>query len=92
MDMHNDIKVSRGLSPVAAVTDNTAYVSQIIDTANFSATEFLILIGSNTDAYATFSVLVEDDYNASLTENAAVDGAVSLCIRVLPRFDFSDYH
>ena len=77
-DMHNCIKVSRGLSPVAAGTDNTAYVSEIIDTANFDATEFLILIGANTDADATFTVLVEDGAAANLSDNAAVADAYLL--------------
>lgn len=90
MDLHNSIKVSRGLSPVAAGTDNTAYVSQIIDTANFAATEFLILIGANTDADATFTVLVEDGDNASLTDNAAVADAYLLGTEALASFDYSD--
>lgn len=89
-DLHNNIKVSRGLSPVAAGTDNTAYVSQIVDTANFDATEFLILIGANTDADATFTVLVEDGDNASLTDNAAVVDAYLLGTEVGASFDFSD--
>jgi len=90
MDLHNIIKVSRGLSPVAAGTDNTAYVSQIIDTANFAATEFLILIGANTDADATFTVLVEDGDNASLTDNAAVADAYLLGTEAAASFDFAD--
>lgn len=77
-DLHNNIKVSRGLSPVAAGTDNTPYVSEIIDTANFNATEFLILIGANTDADATFTVLVEDGAVANLSDHAAVDDAYLL--------------
>lgn len=89
-DLHNCIKVSRGLSPVAAGTDNTAYVSEIIDTANFDATEFLLQIGANTDADATFTVLVEDGDNASLTDNAAVADAYLLGTEALASFDFSD--
>lgn len=88
-DLHNNILVSRGLSPVAAGTDNTAYVSQIVDTANFDATEFLILIGANTDADVTFTVLVEDGDNASLTDNAAVADAYLLGTEVAASFDFS---
>jgi hypothetical protein len=91
MDLHNNILVSRGLSPVAALTNaNTPYVSQIIDTANFTATEFIILIGANTDADATFTVLVEDGDNASLTDNAAVADAYLLGTEVLASFDFGD--
>ena len=90
MDLHNQILVSRGLSPVAAGTDNTAYVSQIIDTANFSATEFLILIGANTDADATFTVLVEDGDNSALSDNAAVADAYLLGTEALASFTFAD--
>ena len=89
-DLHNNIKVSRGLSPVAAGTDNTAYVSQIVDTANFDATEFLILIGANTDVDATFTVLVEDGDTPTLTDNAAVADAFLLGTEAGARFDFSN--
>lgn len=88
-DLHNNIKVSRGLSPVAAGTDNTAYVSQIIDTANFDATEFLILIGTNTDANATFTVLVQDGNAANLSDAADVADAFLLGTEVEASFDFS---
>lgn len=88
-DLHNNILVSRGLSPAVAGTDNTAYVSQIIDTANFDATEFLILVGTNTDADATFTTLVEDGDTATLTDNAAVADAYLLGTEVAASFDFS---
>mgnify|MGYP001616821121 CR=1 FL=1 len=32
--------------PVAAVTDNTAYVSTILDTANYGSAEFVGIFGS----------------------------------------------
>lgn len=88
-DLHNNIKISRGLSPVAAGTDNTPYVSQIVDTAGFNSTEFAILIGANTDVDATFTVLVEDGDNAALTDNAAVADAFLLGTEVAASFDFS---
>lgn len=71
-DLHNEIKVSRGMSPVAATTDNTAYVSQILDTANFGSTEFVWLAGSIADADVTFTVLVEHGDAANLSDAAAV--------------------
>lgn len=77
-DLHNNVKFSRGLSPVAAGTDNTAYVSEIIDTANFHSTEFVVLVGANTDANATFTVLVEDGDASNLSDNAAVADAYLL--------------
>lgn len=91
MDLHNNILVSRGISPVAALTNvNTPIVSQIIDTANFAATEFLLQIGANTDADATFTVLVEDGNNSALSDNAAVADAYLLGTEALASFDFSD--
>lgn len=71
-DLHNNIKASRGISPAAATTDNTAFVSQIIDTAHFGSCEFIGCFGSVADADVTFTVLVEDGNNSGLSDNAAV--------------------
>ncbi|PWB94667.1 hypothetical protein [Methylosinus sporium] len=89
-DLHNNIHVARGLSPVAAGTDNTAYVSQIIDTAGYEAVEFLIAIGANTDADATFTVLFEDGNAANLSDAAAVDDKFLLGTEALASFQFDD--
>lgn len=89
-DLHNCIDVKRGLSPVVAGTDNTAYVSQIVDTAGAEAVEFIILIGANTDADVTFTVLVEDGDNSSLTDNAAVADTFLLGTEALAGFTFAD--
>lgn len=72
-DLSSIIKATRGLAPVAATTDNTAYVSQILDTQNFDSSVFVGILGSIADADVTFTVLVEDGDNSSLTDNAAVD-------------------
>lgn len=71
-DLHNNIKASRGISPTAAVTDNTAFVSQILDTAGFQSAEFIGISGSIADADATFTVLVEDGADSGLSDAAAV--------------------
>lgn len=74
-DLHNSILVSRGLSPVAATTDNTAYVSQILDTSNAAANEFIWLAGSIADADVTFTLLVEESDAANMSgANAVADG------------------
>lgn len=74
-DLSSVIKCTRALSPVAAVTDNTAFVSQIVDTQNFDSTTFVGVTGSIADADVTFTVLVEDGDNSALSDNAAVDDA-----------------
>lgn len=89
-DLHNNIYPKRGLSPVAAGTDNTPYVSQIVDTLGFNAVEFIILIGANTDADATFAVLFEDGDAANLSDNAAVADADLLGTEALAGFQFDD--
>lgn len=71
-DLHNNIDVKRGISPAAAGTDNTAFVSQICDTQGFNAVEFLLLTGAIADTDATFTVLVEEGDAANLSGGNAV--------------------
>lgn len=71
-DLHNRIKASRAISPTAAVTDNTPFVSQILDTDGYNSHEFIGLLGSVADADVTFTVLVEDGDAANLSDAAAV--------------------
>lgn len=89
-DLHNNIHVARGLSPVVAGTDNTPYVSEIIDTAGYEAVEFLVLIGANTDADATFTVLFEDGDVANMSDHAAVDDAFLIGTEALASFQYDD--
>lgn len=88
-DLHNSIKVSLAEPPVAAVTNDTAYVSTILDTAGFGSAEFIGIFGTNTDANVTFTVLVEDGDDASLGDNAAVDDAYLLGVEAMG-LDYAD--
>ena len=89
-DLHNNIDVKRGISPVAAVTDNTAYVSQIVDLQGYGSAEFVLALGNNTDADATFAVLVEEGDQANLSDAASVADADLLGTELLAGFDYSD--
>lgn len=89
-DLHNAIYPKRGLSPVVAGTDNTAYVSQIVDTAGYDSVEFVILIGANTDADVTFTVLFEDGDDSALSDNAGVADDYLLGTEALAGFTFAD--
>ena len=71
-DLYNSLSAARGISPVAARTDNTAIVSEINDRANGEGALFVGQIGANTDANATFTVLVEHGDAANLSDAAAV--------------------
>lgn len=72
-DFANHIEVRRAISPAAAVADNTAIVSQIIDIAGFNMLVFAILTGALADADATFAVKVEHGNEADLSDAAEVD-------------------
>lgn len=70
-DFYNNVTFRRAISPVS-VADNTAAVSQIIDRMGFDGLTFAIFLGSIADADATFTALVEDGDDSSLTDAAAV--------------------
>ena len=89
-DLHNNIHPLVGIAPVAARTDDTAIVSTIVDTAGFNSCEFVIVTGTNTDADANFTVLVQDGDASNLSDAAAVADAQLLGTEALAGFTFAD--
>jgi len=89
-DIHNNLHPRRGISPAAAVADNTAFVSQIVDMAGYDAAEFFLLTGALADADATFTVLVEDGNAANLSDAAAVPDVFLLGLETQASFTFAD--
>lgn len=80
-DIMDRLDFKRAISPLVAV-DNTAFVSQIIDTRDYSACMFAIATGTLADADATFTVLLEEGDQANLSDNAVpnanyVNGSVA---------------
>lgn len=71
-DLASNIKLARGISPAAATTDNTAYVSQILDTQDLKSAAFAWLTGAIADADVSFAVLVEHGDQANLSDASAV--------------------
>jgi len=88
-DQVNDLYPKRGLSPVS-VADNTAQVSQIIDTAGFEALSWFIAAGSIADADATFTVLLEESAASDMSGSNAVADADLIGTEALASFIFSD--
>jgi hypothetical protein len=88
-DLHNNIDIKRAISPVS-VADNTAQVSQILDTRGYESIELVIATGSIADADATFTVLIEDGDSATLTDAAAVSDTFLLGTEALAGFAFDD--
>lgn len=90
-DIHNNLHFVPLITPVAARTDNTAIVSSIIDTAGFESVELVLVTGTNTDANATFAVLVEDGNDSDLGDDgAAVADAFLLGTEAGASFTFAD--
>lgn len=89
-DLHNDVKYSRAISPAAATTNNDAWVSEILDTANFAHNELVLMIGALADADATFTVLLEEGDQSNLSDNSAVADANMLGTEATASFQFDD--
>jgi hypothetical protein len=88
-DFMNSLHPIRAISPAAAVTDNTAFVSQIIDVAGYQGLVFLIMLGAIADADATFVALVEHGDAANLSDAAAVPDAQLTGTETLAGFTFA---
>src|SRR3990167_10151596 len=89
-DLMNCLDFKRGLSPAAAVTNNTAFVSQIFDSRGSSGAMFAILTGSLADTDATFTVLAEESEDSGMSGQTAVADANLLGTEVLAAPLFSD--
>jgi hypothetical protein len=89
-DFASNLHFVRAISPAAAVSDNTALVSQIIDVAGFEGLVFAINLGALPDADATFTVLVEHGDAANLSDAAAVPDAQLSGTEALASFTFAD--
>jgi hypothetical protein len=70
-DLHDNILTTRAFAPKAATTDNTAYVSTIIDTFGYESLELVLVVG-NAGTGATFALLLEDGNQSNLSDNATV--------------------
>lgn len=89
-DLHNRLTYLRGVSPVTQTNADTAFVSQIIDMADLMALEFVIALGTLSDAGITTVVLMEEGDDSGLSDAAAVADADLLGTEVLASFIQSD--
>ena len=89
-DIHNNLHVRRGISPAAAVLDNTPFVSQIADLLGYEAAEFVVLTGALADADASFTTLVEHGDAANLSDAAAVPDEQLIGLETQASFTFAD--
>jgi hypothetical protein len=90
-ELDDNIDVKPGILPAAATTDNTAFVSQILDMQGLQSAEFVILTGSlaDADADATFATLAEEGEQANLSDNTAIDDRDLLGLESQASFTFA---
>lgn len=87
-DIMNSLHPVLARAPQAAVTDNTAMVFTAVDLKGYDSAMLVLLHGTNADADATYTVLVEDsDDNVTY---AAVDDVYLNGTEVLAGFQFDD--
>lgn len=70
-DMLNTLGFARGVSPITG-TDDTPFVSQIIDMSLYNGFTFVIALGTLADAAFTTTVLLEEGDVSNLSDAAAV--------------------
>lgn len=76
--------------PVAAGTDNTPYVSEIIDCRNTSMIALILALGTNTDADATFTVLLEESDDSAMSGATAVADEDMIGTEALAGFTYAN--
>ena len=76
--------------PKAAVTDNTAQVSAIVDTAGYDAVMLMIQTGTLSDADATFATTIDHGDVSNLSDAAAVASTDLTAALSTMNFTFAD--
>jgi hypothetical protein len=90
MDLHNSYKYTLAIEPVAAATSNTAIVSTILDMANFSGAELVLVTGTNADADAAYTVLLEEGNASNLSDASAVADADMIGTEAQASYTYAD--
>lgn len=89
-DLANNIHPVPAIAPVAARTDNTAIVSAILDVQGANSAMLAIITGTNTDANATFAVLIEESDASDMSGATAVADKDLNGTEALAGFTFAD--
>lgn len=73
-DLHNNVKATVCVEPVAVGTTGTGQVGDVIDLQGYGGVEFIVSYGAITATAATFTVVVkEGDVTGTLTSVADAD-------------------
>lgn len=89
-DLANNLHLKPAFPPKAAVTDDTAQVSTILDTFGFGSAVLAFNTGALSDADATFAVLLEESNDSGMSGAVAVADADLIGTEALAGFTFAD--
>ena len=89
-DLANNLHFKPAFVPGAAVTDNTAQVSAILDTYGFGSAMLAFVTGTLSDADATFTVLLEESNAADLSGSDQVADTDMIGTEALASFTFAN--
>jgi hypothetical protein len=89
-DLMNNINPIIAIPPAAAVTDNTPFVSSIIDTAGYESLTLVFVTGTETDVDALFTLTMEHGDQSNLSDTAAPASTDLIGTLALASFTFSD--
>jgi hypothetical protein len=89
-DLASNLNFKPAIAPVAARTDNTAIVSTILTTAGYGSAVLALVTGTNTDADATFTVLLEESNDSGMSGATAVADIDLIGTEALAGFQFDD--
>lgn len=88
-DIANNLDFKPAFAPKAAVTDNTAQVSTILDRAGYESAVLALITGALSDANATFAVLLEESDASDMTGATAVADQDLIGTEALAGFDYA---
>lgn len=89
-DLASNLHFKPAFAPGAAVTDNTAAVSAILDTYGYNAAMLAFITGTDADADATFTVLLEESDASDMTGAVAVADSDMIGTEALASYTFAD--
>jgi hypothetical protein len=89
-DLCNNINPLPLFEPKAAVTNDTAAVSSIIDTAGYESLTLVFVTGTDADADATFAVTMEHGDDSALSDTAVPVAADLIGTPTLAGYTFAN--
>lgn len=89
IDLYSEVKITPAIAPQVG-TDDTAFVSAVIDTANYAHNVFAITLGTLSDANATATVLLEHADESGFGDNEAVSDDEMLGTEAAAAFRYDD--